>query len=52
MKKLRLKKWVKVVMVVSAFTFLIVLYNNQYKNAVRQCVNAGNSQNYCESGLR
>lgn len=52
----RLRKEVKEVLFVGiAIISLIGLFitlNNQYNDAVNDCVNAGNSVAMCESGLR
>lgn len=50
MKKLRLRGWVKVALV--GVVVLTILSNIHYESAVDKCVNAGNSQTYCENGLR
>lgn len=47
--KRRLKWWVKPII---AIVLLIIIDVNYVNNSVRQCVNAGHSQEYCEKGLR
>ncbi|MCQ2978236.1 MAG: hypothetical protein MJ245_00365 [Clostridia bacterium] len=49
---MKLRLWVKVVLVGLVFGGLIALDNKTYNDAVDQCVNAGHDVNYCESGLR
>ena len=43
---------VKFLMVGVVVVLLINANNNLYKDAVQKCVNAGNSQSYCENSLR
>lgn len=49
MKRLKLRGWVKVTLIVIA---LLVINNRMTNQAIEQCVNSGNSYNYCESGLK
>lgn len=52
MKKLKLKKWVKVSLLIIGVSAIIALGNNFTKKSIDKCVASGNSLNYCESGLR
>ena len=52
MKKLKLRMWVKVVLLVIFVGSLLAISNNHTNKAIDRCVNAGHSQNYCETGLR
>ena len=50
MKRLRIKSWVKVVLVilvVLAFIIALVMENDNY---MEDCINAGYSREYCEMG--
>lgn len=50
-----LRKWVKVAMLIIIFVIvasLIKVADNEYKQAVDQCMMAGNSQYFCENGLK
>ena len=49
MKRLKLRSWVKAVIIL---VLLITFYSICLNKAVNQCVSAGNSQEYCENGLR
>lgn len=55
-KKLRLRKEVKQVLAIGIALIIILiligLIKNQKNEAIDQCVNAGHSYSYCESGLR
>lgn len=50
-KKLRLKKWVKIVIVISVLIGLIAGLNSYTENAINQCVTAGNKYDFCFAGL-
>lgn len=52
MKKRKLRKWVKVVLLVIALVGLVKFNEVITKDAIRDCVNAGNDYNMCEKGLR
>lgn len=52
MKKLKLRMWVKVGLLLIVMGMLICFLENQENKAVSQCVNAGHSQTYCENGLK
>ena len=52
MKKLKLRGWVKVVLLIGVVLAVIILDNNQTNKDIQNCVNAGNSQYMCEKGLR
>lgn len=55
-KKLRLRKEVKEVLVLGLLFIgmvALMIWDNNYTNkAIDQCVKAGHSYSYCESGLR
>ncbi len=55
-KKLRLRKEVKEVLVwgllIIGMVALMIWDNNYTNKAIDQCVKAGHSYSYCESGLR
>lgn len=55
-KKLRLRKEVKEVLVLGLLFIgmvALMIWDNNYTNkAIDQCVKAGYSYSYCESGLR
>ena len=51
-KKLKLKNWVKVTLIVIAIGVLGILSTMQYNNAIKDCVSAGHSKSYCERGLK
>ena len=51
-RKLKLKKWVKTTLIIIAIGVLVVMSNKQYDNAIKECVNSGHSQYFCENGLR
>lgn len=50
-KKLRLKNWVTVVLAITIITFLFGVLNVYTENAIEECVNAGNTYNFCVEGL-
>lgn len=52
MKRLHLRLWVKVLIILVIFIGLFTILNNQYKNGVEKCVNAGNSISYCKGALK
>lgn len=51
-KKLKLKKWVKVTLIVIAIGLLGIISMIQYNNAVEDCVKAGHSKYFCERALK
>ena len=55
MKNLRLKSNVKKILSVVVGIFVIMIcikvLSNDYNEAVRECVNSGNSYEYCVNGL-
>lgn len=52
MKKLRLKKWVKVTLLVIMFIGLINLLNLQRERAIDECLSKGNTFSYCQVETR
>lgn len=52
MKKLKLRNWVKTTMVMLSVVGIFVLLNNQYENAVDECVNNGQSYAVCFNNLK
>lgn len=54
-KKLRLKSWVKelilIILVAGVLFMAIKFISENTKEAIRDCVNTGHSQYYCEKGL-
>lgn len=46
-KRLRLKNWVKIVILIIVIIGLTVLLNIHTENAFNQCVNNGNSYDFC-----
>jgi hypothetical protein len=50
--KRRLKLWVKVTLWVILMVGAICLLNNFNKKEVSHCIEAGNSVEFCEKGLR
>ena len=50
-KKLRLKNWVKIVIALLTIIGLFALLNIYTENAINQCVNYGNSYDFCVAGL-
>ena len=52
MKRMKLRMWVKVVFALVIICGIIMIGKVQTDKAVNQCVNAGHSINYCETGLR
>lgn len=51
MKKLKLKMWVKVVIVAIILIGILKVCDDFTKKEVRNCIEAGNSQSYCEYEL-
>ena len=51
-KKLKLRKWVKVTLIVIAIGVLVVFSIEFQNNAINDCVSAGHSKSYCERGLQ
>lgn len=52
MKKLKLRKWVKVVIITLILLGVAILGNNLEKKAIDECVSAGNSYQHCVEGLK
>ena len=52
MKKYRLKKWVKVGLISVILLGMAFANYSLTDNAIEQCVNAGNTYNYCANGLK
>lgn len=52
MKKLRLRKWVKVVLIGMVALSLLIFNNKKYEEAVSKCISSGNEYNYCVEGLK
>ena len=50
-KKLKLRNWVKIVLALTVIALLFCLLNIHTEKAIKQCVNAGNSYNFCVEGL-
>ena len=48
---MKLRKWVKVVIGVLTIIGAIALLNTTTKNAINQCINNGNSYDFCYSEL-
>lgn len=51
MKKMKLRVWVKVVILVIVLLGVFKLTDNYTKKEVRNCIESGNSQSYCEYEL-
>ena len=51
MKRLKLKKWVKVVLVGIVVAGILVFNNNYTRSSVNECVEAGHSTNFCVKHL-
>jgi hypothetical protein len=55
-KKYKLKKGVKNTLItilgIGVLVIVLIGMNNQYDNAVKDCVAGGNSQDYCEAKLK
>ncbi len=52
MRNLRLRKWVKVSLGILVIIGVISFANSFTNSNINKCVSAGNSQNYCERGLK
>lgn len=54
-KKLRLKSWVKdailIILAIGILVMCIKFIGENTQEAIKDCVNAGHSQYYCEKGL-
>lgn len=48
MKKLRLRSWVKVTMIIIAIVGMLSLLKSQQDKAIESCINYGNTIEYCE----
>ena len=51
MKRLKLKKWVKVVLVGVVVAGIIAFANDYTNKSINECVEAGHSVNFCEKHL-
>lgn len=52
MRKLRLRKEVKGGLLIAIALFILIgALNLEYKKAINDCMNNGNSQTYCEKGI-
>ena len=51
MKKLKLRTWVKVVILIIILLGVVKLADNYTKKEVRNCIENGYSQSYCEYEL-
>lgn len=49
MKKIRLKKWVKVVLVILSLTLLLNTLKKVDGNFMKKCTEAGYSDTYCKN---
>lgn len=49
---MKLRTWVKVGLIVIIMVSIISACNDYTNKAVNQCINAGHTRSYCESGLR
>lgn len=52
MKRLKLKNWIKVVIITLILIGVAKLGNNIQEKHIQQCVDAGNSYQFCVEGLR
>lgn len=52
MKKRKLRSWVKVVLLVIALVGLVKINEAITKDAINDCIKAGNSPLMCEKGLK
>ena len=52
MKKMKLKKWVKVVLIILILIVIAILGNKLEKKAIDDCMKAGNSYQFCVEGLK
>ena len=50
MKKLRLRSWVKVVLLVLVFIVLLVILKKTDDDFMNNCMSKGYSKEYCEMG--
>lgn len=47
MKRLKLKKWVKVVFLGVVIVGIIIMANNYTNDAINECIENGHSANFC-----
>lgn len=51
-KKLKLRKWVKVTLIVIATIGVLAMFNKGTDRAIQSCIEAGNSVTFCERVLK
>ena len=49
---MRLKKWVKIVILVITIVMLCKINDAIYKKSIKTCIEAGHTAYYCENGLK
>ena len=52
MKRLKLRKWVKVTLVIIGVMVAFIISNNHYNRSIDKCIKTGHTQGYCETGLK
>lgn len=50
-KKLKLRLWVKLTLCITAIILLLMLDSKVVEDGIKQCVNGGHNEEYCEREL-